>query len=224
MKTTARSIFEGLSGSYDAVLRYATLLQDDYWKRWLVSASSIKPNHTVLDLACGTTVLERFLWTKGCSIIGVDLTEEMLRVAQARQPATSEALLVGDAESLPFNDNQFDLVFSCYLAKYAKLDRLSSEVYRILKPGGRLNLYDFSRPRGRFGILYSLYLLFLLAIGKAMRRSETGISFTFRKLPKILSKTTWDDEMEGVLLRQRFVRVGWKKLTRGVVTAFWASK
>jgi demethylmenaquinone methyltransferase/2-methoxy-6-polyprenyl-1,4-benzoquinol methylase len=224
MKNTARGIFNGLSGSYDSVLRYATLLQDDRWKQWLVSRSLAAAGQMVLDVGCGTAVLERWLRAKRCNIVGIDLTEKMLRVAQRKDPALAGTLLVGDAESLPFHDGQFDYVFSCYVAKYARLEEFASEIHRVLKPGGKIMLYDFCRPRGLFGIAYSFYLEFLRIVAKVPTKAGVGILFTFEKLPQILFKSTWDDEMETVLRRHQFESISWKRLTHGVVTAFWAFK
>src|SRR5439155_17299209 len=82
IRSTAKTIFERLSPYYDRVLDYATLFQDRYWKSWILRELPRRRDWRVLDLGCGTCVLERDLCTMGYeAVVGIDLTEAMLRIA-----------------------------------------------------------------------------------------------------------------------------------------------
>lgn len=224
IRITARTLFKRLSPFYDRVLDYATLFQDRYWKRWLLREAQPARDSTVLDLGCGTCVLEDYLCRVGCEVIGVDLTEEMLRVGIGKRLNCLGALIVGDAEMMPVREKTFDAVLSCYVAKYCDLDAFVSEVSRSLKPGGRFVLYDFSSPHGPFALFHSFYLYGVLRlVGRVLKRAVPGLSFTFENLPTIVSVRRWDERLEAELGKKGFSAIRKKKLSGGVVTAFSAT-
>ena len=224
IKFTARTLFRGLSHLYDRVLEYATLFQDRYWKTWLLEEAKLKEGSTVLDLGSGTCVLEQYLGTKGCRTVGLDLTEEMVRIGSKKRLPAVESLIIGDAENLPFGDCIFDVVLSCYIAKYCRPENLVSEVKRSLKPGGKLVLYDFSHPRGLFGLFHAFYLHGVMKIAGAMlRRVSPGLHYTFTNLPSIISTRRWEEAIESSLVENGFSQIRKRRLSGGVVTGFSAT-
>ncbi len=225
LQRTAQEIFERLAPSYDSVLDYLTLYQDRYWKRFLLEEADLKGGLRVLDLACGTGILEGRLAGRDCEVVGLDLTERMIRVGRKRRGADQASLLVGDAENIPFADESFDIVLSCYLPKYCRADRMAEEVRRVLRLGGRVLLYDFSRPRGFLGAFHAFYVYGVLRIlavvfGLASRELE----FTLTKLPEIIRESRWDEELFEVMPSLGFSEVGRKVLSGGVVTAVWGTR
>ena len=224
LQPLARRIFQGLSPSYDRVLEYVTLLQDRYWKRWLLQAASIREGEAVLDLGCGTGVLEESVAGRG-GVVGLDLTEDMLRLAQAKRLPSVASLCLGDAERLPFSDGAFDVVLSCYVVKYCRAPLLASEASRVLRPGGRLVLYDFSRPRGALAPFLALYVYgFLRLMGVAMRLVGSSGAFTYQALPSVIRERRWDDTLAGVLSSAGFRKIGARRLSGGAATGFSAVK
>src|SRR5881396_1654901 len=99
---SARTLFAPLGPTYD---RYAALLsfgQDPRWRRFLVSRVDVGPRETVLDVATGTGAVARELVAqKGCTVVGLDQSPEMLAEARRRLPGNLE-LVEGTADSLPF--------------------------------------------------------------------------------------------------------------------------
>ena len=224
IRFTARTLFERLSPYYDDVLDFATLFQDRYWKRWLLDELGLREDWRVLDLGCGTCVLEEHICGIGCEVVGIDLTEEMLRVGVEKRLTCTGLLLVGDAEKMPVRQRAFDAVVSCYVAKYCDLDIFVSEVRRSLKPGGKFALYDFSPPQGLFAVFHAFYLYGMLRlIGSVLERTRPGLAFTFKNLPEIVSVRRWDQRLEEKLVKYGFSSIKKKKLTGGVVTAFSAT-
>jgi len=225
LQPLARRIFEGLSPSYDRVLEVATLLQDRYWKRWLLEKASIREGEKILDVGCGTGVLEERLAAGNGRVIGLDLTEEMIRAAQGKRIPSIDSLCLGDAENLPFSDGSFDLLLSCYVVKYCSASVLATEAARVLRPGGRLVLYDFSSPRGAYAPFLAFYVYGVLRIlGAVLRLVRARGAFTYEALPTVIQTRRWDEEFEGLLRSAGFGDVGRKRLSGGAATGFWATK
>jgi demethylmenaquinone methyltransferase / 2-methoxy-6-polyprenyl-1,4-benzoquinol methylase len=223
LKQTARRIFGGLYSTYDWVLDYFTLFQDRYWKQWLVGEARISAGDSTLDIGCGTGVLEQ-KFIPDASVVGLDLSSEMISIARSKQIARL-ALVWGDAEKLPFASSSFDKVLSCYAVKYCNLENFATQIYRVLKPGGRLVLYDFAKPRGLLGPLHFFYIYGIFRLlGVLTRRLDRGISITFSELPGIISRTHWYEELGAVLASKGFQDLSSRFLSGGGVAIFWATK
>ena len=133
-------LFARIARRYDLLNDVMTLGMHRLWKRRLVKLAG-QPA-TALDLCCGTGDLA--LRFTGC-VVGVDFTGEMLRIAQARN--STGIWLCADALRLPFPDNSFDVVSVGYgLRNLSNLDTGLREIYRVLRPGGKLLALDFGKP------------------------------------------------------------------------------
>lgn len=132
-------LFVTIARRYDLLNDVMTLGLHRHWKQRLVELAG-KPRD-VLDLCCGTgDIALRF----DCRAVGVDFTDEMLRVAQSRAAGN---WVRADALRLPFGKNSFDGVSVCYgLRNLADIERGLREVYRVLRPGGKLLSLDFGKP------------------------------------------------------------------------------
>jgi demethylmenaquinone methyltransferase / 2-methoxy-6-polyprenyl-1,4-benzoquinol methylase len=148
----ARGLFASLGPTYD---RYANLLsfgQDPRWRRFLVSRIEVGPDDTVLDVACGTgAVAVDLVRQKGCSVVGVDQSPEMLDEARRRLALAAETsrvrLVEASAQELPFENASFDGLTAAYLLRY--LDDLPAglrELARVLRRGATASLLDFGVP------------------------------------------------------------------------------
>lgn len=222
LKQTAERIFGGLYSSYDLVLDYFTLFQDRYWKRWLIGKACISAQDLTLDIGCGTGVLEEKL-IRG-DIVGLDLSNEMLTIARLKQ-IENFFLFRGDAEKLPFISQSFDKVLSCYAVKYCDLRNFVGQIYRVLRPGGTLVLYDFARPRGLLGPLHFFYVYGIFRVlGLFTRKLDRGLSITFSELPRIIRETHWYDELGGILESEGFQDLSSRFLSGGGVAIFSARK
>jgi demethylmenaquinone methyltransferase / 2-methoxy-6-polyprenyl-1,4-benzoquinol methylase len=156
---SARTLFAPLGPTYD---RYAALLsfgQDPRWRRFLVSRVDVGPRQTVLDVATGTGAVARELVAqKGCTVVGLDQSPEMLAEARRRAPA-GVTLMEGRAEKLPFPDGAFDALTFTYLLRYVDDPAATlEELVRVVRPGGTIAGLEFALPRGVWRPLWELYV------------------------------------------------------------------
>jgi demethylmenaquinone methyltransferase/2-methoxy-6-polyprenyl-1,4-benzoquinol methylase len=152
-KRHALSLFAGLPGLYGQMGAVMSFGQDPRWRRALVKAIDPRPDQRVLDVATGTGLVAFELVRRGgCSVVGLDQSEDMLAGAAARRSAAPELgshieLVRGEAERLPFPDEQFDALTFTYLLRYVD-DRVATmrELARVVKPGGRIGMVEFGVP------------------------------------------------------------------------------
>src|SRR5205809_4835635 len=161
---SARTLFAPLGPTYD---RYASLLsfgQDPRWRRFLVSRIDAAPTSTVLDVATGTAAVAlEVVRQKGCAVVGLDQSAEMLEVARRRvqlAAATKQVRLVeGSADELPFEDGTFDALTFNYLLRYVDDPGATlRELARVVKPGGSIAMLEFGLPRGIWRPLWELWV------------------------------------------------------------------
>src|SRR5947209_5608474 len=174
----AKELFAPIGPTYD---RYAALLslgQDPRWRRFLVSRVDAVPTDTVLDVATGTGAVAReLLRQKGCKVVGLDQSPEMLAEARRRLPDDVE-LVEGTAERLPFPDAAFDALTFTYLLRYVSDPAATlRELARVVRPGRTIAGLEFALPRGAWRPLWELYVRAGLPLaGRALSRgwAEVG--------------------------------------------------
>jgi demethylmenaquinone methyltransferase / 2-methoxy-6-polyprenyl-1,4-benzoquinol methylase len=225
LKEVSSRIFAGLARSYDRVLDYATFFQDRRWKRWVIGMMDGRESDLVLDVGCGTLVLERRLGGLGYRFVGVDLSPQMVRVGRRKGARNVVLLANGDAEHLPFADGAFDIAVSCYVAKYVDLPKFAAELARVTKSGGRAVLYDFAKPKGMAAPLLEMYIQGALrAAGRLLRLASKDEALTFSELPRIIDGTTWDDRIGPEMESSGFEPLAFARLTGGAVFAYCGRK
>ena len=225
MKGLSVEVFAGLAGSYDRTLDLATLLQDRYWKRWVVEKALDREGGLVLDVGSGTLVLEERLASRRVSVIGVDLSKRMVQVGKKKRLENVSLLVNGDAEALPFRDGAFDAVVSCYVAKYVSLSKFAGELARVLKPGGRIATYDFVTPRGPLFPFLAVYIYgFMRMAGFLLGLAKRESAFTFENIPGIVEGANWDKRVAGLMEINGIQTRAFDRLSGGVVSAYCGVK
>ena len=153
-------LFATIARRYDLLNDIMSAGWHRWWKRRLVELAG--DPREVLDLCCGTgDIALRF---RG-RVVGVDFTEEMLRVAAARRSSTV-SWVRADALRLPFGENTFDVVTAGYgLRNLADIEEGLREILRVLRPGGKFLSLDFGKPESpAFRAMYFGYLRTALPI------------------------------------------------------------
>ncbi len=217
-------LFHWLAPRYDKALLLYTLGLDLRWKHELLVPIRPRPGERVLDLACGTGLildrLERSVGYRG--VVGLDPNRAMLLVHDRRSDGAPR--VQATAEALPFRGSSFDIVTAGYLPKYVRLHRLAREVRRVLRPGGRLAMYDFSRPTpDTAGQLYTLYLDRVLpSLGRHRGRASPMWPVLFEFLRNTAHQSGWEERIGPALRAAGFESIRIRSTVGGAITWVWA--
>ena len=146
-------LFSGLPRRYDLAGALLSFGQDPRWRKAMVSRIRAEPGDRVVDVATGTGMVATALVRRyGCSVVGLDQSPEMLAGAEAKlaaDPRLAEriSLVRGEAESLPFEDREFDHLTFTYLLRYVDDPGATlTELARVVKAGGRIASLEFMLP------------------------------------------------------------------------------
>lgn len=153
-KEQVASMFNNISGTYDFLNHFMSLGIDIIWRKKAIrELKSIQPR-IMLDVATGTGdfAFEAIKILQPEKIIGVDISEGMLDVArkkiQERDLQHIFSVQLGDSEGLHFNDDHFDAITVAFgVRNYENLEKGLADMYRVLKPGGKMVILEFSKPR-----------------------------------------------------------------------------
>ncbi|MEI6897037.1 MAG: bifunctional demethylmenaquinone methyltransferase/2-methoxy-6-polyprenyl-1,4-benzoquinol methylase UbiE [Psychromonas sp.] len=148
------NVFHSVAAKYDVMNDVLSLGIHRIWKRFTVDCSGIRPGQKVLDLAGGTGDLtakfSRIVGPKG-HVILADINDSMLKMGRTKLRDLgiegNVEYVQANAEELPFPDNHFDLITIAFgLRNVTNQDKALASIYRVLKPGGRLLILEFSKP------------------------------------------------------------------------------
>jgi demethylmenaquinone methyltransferase/2-methoxy-6-polyprenyl-1,4-benzoquinol methylase len=145
--------FDTIARTYDRLNRVMTLGLDRRWRKCAVREFSIlNSQFSILDVACGTGDMAISLAEQGCTVTGIDLSEEMLTIARQKTASATSHLSpftfhLANAEALPFPDATFDAVTCAFgVRNFVHLEKGLSEMLRVLKPGGRMVILELATP------------------------------------------------------------------------------
>ena len=151
----------------------------------------------ILDLGCGTGLYARILLQKGAKVKGIDVSDEMLRIAQQEVPSVE--FTQGSAERLPYKKNEFDIVLAALMMEYLpSWNRVLKEVHRVLKPGG----------------------IFVFSTGNPVANSLKRIRYMGRKFHKIEGYFQEGRRVKRIShwkLKNKTVKLKWYHKTYGTV-------
>lgn len=160
----AGQLFDRIADNYEGPARAFSLFQYDRWRQFLVSRLDLVRTLSVLDVSTGTGLVAMDVARDaGCTVVGLDLSDRMLRYGRRNLEASrldeTVSLVRGAAERLPFPDRQFDAVVFTFLLRYVEDPQAAlHEMARVLKPGGQMASLEFYVPRGP--VLYPLWLAY----------------------------------------------------------------
>ena len=216
-----RGVFDSVATRYDIMNDVMSLGLHRGWKRYAVHSADIKPGQTVLDLAGGTgdiTALIAKQLGKTGRLVLADINHSM--VIQGRDRLLNKGICqvdyaIGNAEQLPFPDNYFHRVFIGFgLRNVTHKERALQEIFRVLRPGGRLLILEFSRPNVLIQPLYDAYSFKLVPkLGKMI----TGDSDSYQYLVESIRMHPDQPKLAAMLTDCGFYKVNYENLCAGIV-------
>jgi demethylmenaquinone methyltransferase / 2-methoxy-6-polyprenyl-1,4-benzoquinol methylase len=218
-----RGVFDSVAEHYDIMNDLMSMGVHRIWKRIAVQLSNVRKGEQVLDLAGGTgdltTLFEQRVGDEG-NVVLADINAQMLRTGRNR---LIDRGLVGNvqytqvnAECLPFADNSFDCVCIAFgLRNVTDKDAALRSMYRVLKPGGRAIVLEFSHPIDPITEkVYDFYSFNLLPkIGKWVAKDEDS----YRYLAESIRMHPKQDELKAMMETAGFERCEYFNMTQGIV-------
>lgn len=216
-------VFHSVAGKYDLMNDLMSMGVHRLWKRFTIEMSGVRRGQRVLDLAGGTGDLA----AKFSALVGpegevvlADINASMLEVGRRR---LADRGVVGNiefaqvnAETLPFPDNHFDCITIAFgLRNVTDKDKALASMFRVLKPGGRLLVLEFSKPVAPgLGPVYDAYSFSLLPL---MGKLITGDRESYQYLAESIRMHPDQETLKGMMETVGFERVDYHNLTGGIV-------
>lgn len=224
-----RGIFAKIASRYDTFNILSSFGMDRLWRRKVVALSHVTPQSDVLDLAAGTGDLSLAMARLGEPelVTVTDFVPEMLAVAERKIARfggrTRLEVQVADAQDLPFADASYDVVTVGFGVRNLP-DRSANfrEVLRVLRPGGRYVILEFSRPP--FGPFRALYHFYLRTVIPALGGLLTGDKPSFDYLNESILAFPRQEALAAELRAAGFSAISWYNLTFGIVAVHIAVK
>ena len=217
-----RDVFDSVADNYDLMNDAMSFGIHRLWKRFAINMAGLQPGQQVLDLAGGTGDLTRLMSPRvghDGHIILSDINAAMLDNGRERllddgiQGNVSFAQ--ANAEQLPFADNSFDLVTMAFgLRNVTDKQRALNAIYRVVKPGGRLLVLEFSKPVAALKPAYDFYSFSILPkLGRLLAKDEDS----YRYLAESIRMHPDQQTLKAMLEQAGFERCDVHNLTGGIV-------
>jgi len=220
-------MFDSISHKYDFLNHFLSLGVDHIWRLKAVARlKDIQPKR-ILDVASGTADLAiAALKLNPDEVIGIDLSENMLQVGRTKldkKGIKNITLMQGDSENLPFKDNEFDAITVGFgVRNYENLEKGLLEMKRVLRPGGKLVVLEFSKPSA-FPIkqMFTFYSKYILPLwGKIFSGSQEAYVY----LPESVKHFPEGQNFIDILEQCAYNKTSFSRLTFGITTVYEGTK
>lgn len=216
-----QAMFDSVAESYDRTNDLLSFGQDRIWRRKVLKAVNPQPGQTILDLAAGTGSSSIVFLKPGVKVIASDFSNGMLEVGRRRHPELE--FVFADAMKLPFADNSVDAVTISFGLRNVEKPKVAiKEMLRVLAPGGKLVICEFSRVS--VPVIRSLYEFYLKRILPRLSKLLAKNAGAYDYLAD--SILAWPNQKELVswLDQAGFVETNYKNASLGVVAIHSARK
>ena len=221
-------MFDDIAHRYDFLNRFLSGGIDIIWrKKMIATLRSVRPRR-ILDVATGTgdVAIMAYKALLPEKIIGIDISEGMLEIGRkkiAKLLLNKEIeLLRGDSEAINLPNDSFDAVTVAFgVRNFEHLEKGLSEILRVLKPGGRLAILEFSKPRGLFRLFYRLYMDHVAPrFGKWFSKNKEAYQYLHSSVKAFPEGETFLHILEKV----GFSETSLKRLSLGICTIYCGIK
>ena len=224
-KEQVAQMFNQIAYRYDFLNHFLSGGIDKGWRKKAIrKLVPVKPK-VILDVATGTADMPLMMMKTLTpeQIIGIDISEGMLALGKQKiaHAGLQESIQLqsGDAESIAFPDGYFDAITVAFgVRNFQNLEKGLSEMYRVLRPGGKLVILEFSRPdKGFFLPFYKFYLRF---VAPRIGRMFSGNEDAYRYLNDSVNAFPEGDSFAQILNQNGYLHVGYTTLNMGICTIY----
>jgi demethylmenaquinone methyltransferase / 2-methoxy-6-polyprenyl-1,4-benzoquinol methylase len=225
-KEQVQQMFDNIAHRYDFLNRFLSLGIDKGWRKKAIKMLAAHQPKRILDVATGTADFAiATLEINPEEVIGVDISEGMLDVGRKKlteKGITNIRLESGDSENLQFADASFDAVIVAFgVRNFENLEKGLAEINRVLRPGGVAMILEFSKPKGLFGVIFSIYNKTLLPLwGKLF----SGDNAAYKYLPESVAAFPEGDEFKQIMTSVKYKNVTDRRLTFGICSIYTGLK
>jgi demethylmenaquinone methyltransferase/2-methoxy-6-polyprenyl-1,4-benzoquinol methylase len=223
-------MFDRIARRYDLLNRLLSCRCDVAWRNKVAEYLPDRSNQCVLDIATGTADLLLSLFRRSQQVgsgIGIDMSPKMLELARekiaGRQLDNKISLVRADALRLPFANGSFDAVTIGFgIRNVPDVPAALAEMHRVLKPGGKVLVLEFSLPRNR--LMRRLYPFHLRGIIPRLGALISGDGYAYRYLNETVETFPYGDQFCDLMKQAGFCNVSAVPLTFGIATIYHGSR
>lgn len=227
-KEEVAAMFNNISGRYDFLNHFLSLGIDKIWRKKAIRLLQEVQPKSVLDIATGTGDFAiAALKLKPEEVVGVDISQGMLDVGieKMKRKGVDDiiSMQIGDSERLPFEDGRFDaLTVGFGVRNYENLEKGLTDMLRVLRPGGRAIILEFSKPRKfpvkqTFGFYSKRVIPFL---GKTISKDKRAYEY----LPESVEAFPEGQDFMDIMSSIGYKNVDSQLVSGGIATIYWGSK
>jgi demethylmenaquinone methyltransferase/2-methoxy-6-polyprenyl-1,4-benzoquinol methylase len=222
-------MFDRIAPRYDFMNRFLSVGIDVGWRKKAIRRLKKDAPQYLLDVATGTAdmAIMAAKMLRPQTIIGIDISEKMLEIGRKKidkeQLSKRIHLHAGDSETINFTDNTFDAVMVAFgVRNFENLERGLSEMWRVLKPGGRLMVLEFSKPRHKaVKNLYNLYMgIVAPQVARWFRQNKEAYQYLSESAKAFPDRHLFTD----ILKKVGYTDTGFQPLTLGICCIYSGRK
>jgi demethylmenaquinone methyltransferase/2-methoxy-6-polyprenyl-1,4-benzoquinol methylase len=228
-KEQVASMFDQIAFRYDFLNRFLSGGIDQAWRKRAIKELAVIKPQLVLDVATGTADVAIMTWKylRPAKIVGIDISSGMLDLGRQKVDKlllnNHIELVKGDSEAINFPDNTFDAVTVAFgVRNFENLERGLGEMYRVLKPGGKVVILEFSKPRKLwFKGLYNFYMKIIAPrAGKWLSKNKDAYQYLNQSVKAFPEGETFLH----ILQQAGFIQTTLKRLSLGICTIYCGQK
>ena len=207
-------MFDGVAKNYDKANDLLSFGSARIWRKKVAKLVNSQPGQTILDLAAGTGSSSVVFLREGVKVVAADFSQGMLEEGRKRHPQLE--FVFADAANLPFGDQEFDTVtISFGIRNVEKTEVALAEMLRVLKPGGKLVVCEFSRIPNKF--MHSLYRFYLRNILPTLSALVSKTPEAYSYLAESIDAWPSQKELVKIIESAGFESVSYLNQTFGIV-------